>query len=95
MKQIIIHTDASCETQTRLGGWAVVLACGEQQRVLQGSAVDTTVNEMELTAVIQALKALKQAGSSVQLLTDSNYVARGVNEWLGKWIKHGWKNARQ
>ena len=91
---IIIHTDGSCETQTRLGGWAAVLQCGEHQRVLQGSASDTTVNAMELTAVIEALKALKQAGSSVQLFADSNYVVRGVNEWLSDWLKRGWKNAR-
>jgi ribonuclease HI len=94
MKQIVIHTDGSCETQTKLGGWAVVLQCGEHQRVLQGSAADTTVNAMELTAVIEALQALKQAGSSVQLFTDSNYVVRGVNEWLSDWLKRGWKNAR-
>jgi hypothetical protein len=49
---------------------------------------------MELTAVIEALKALKQAGSSVQLFSDSNYVVRGVNEWLSDWLKRGWKNAR-
>jgi ribonuclease HI len=94
MNPIVIHTDGSCETQTRLGGWAAVLQCGEHQRVLQGSATDTTVNAMELTAVIEALKALKQAGSSVQLFADSNYVVRGVNEWLADWIKRGWKNAR-
>ena len=94
MNQIIIHTDGSCETQTRLGGWAAILSCGEHQRVIQGSASDTTVNAMELMAVIEALKALKQAGSAVQLFSDSNYVVRGVNEWLADWIKRGWKNAR-
>ncbi|MDX2139461.1 MAG: ribonuclease H [Chloroflexota bacterium] len=94
MNPIIIHTDGSCETQTRLGGWSAVLQCGEHQRVLQGSASDTTVNAMELTAVIEGLKALKQAGSTVQLFSDSNYVVRGVNEWLSDWIKRGWKNAR-
>lgn len=94
MNAITIHTDGSCETQTRFGGWAAVLQCGDHQRVLQGSAVDTTVNAMELTAVIEALKALKQAGSSVRLFADSNYVVRGVNEWLSDWIKRGWKNAR-
>ncbi len=94
MNPIIIHTDGSCETQTRLGGWAAVLQCGEHQRVLQGSATDTTVNAMELTAVIEALKALKQPGSSVQLFSDSNYVVRGVNEWMADWLKRGWKNAR-
>ena len=94
MNPIIIHTDGSCETQTRLGGWAAILQCGEHRRVLQGSATDTTVNAMELTAVSEALKALKQAGSTVQLFTDSNYVVRGVNEWLPDWSKRDWKNAR-
>lgn len=94
MNPIMIHTDGSCETQTRLGGWAAVLSCGEHQRVLQGGEADTTVNAMELTAVIEALKALKQAGSTVQLFSDSNYVVRGVNEWLADWLKRGWKNAR-
>ena len=51
MNPITIHTDGSCETQTRLGGWAAVLQCGEHQRAIQGSTSDTTVNAMELTAV--------------------------------------------
>jgi ribonuclease HI len=89
MKQIVMHTDGSCATQTRLGGWAAVLSCGEHQRILQGSAADTTVNAMELTAVIEALKAPKQPESSVQLFTDSNYVTRGVNEWLPDWVARG------
>lgn len=94
MKPITIHTDGSCETQTRRGGWAAVLQCGEHERVLQGSAVNTTINAMELTAAIEALKALKQPGSAVQLFTDSNYVVRGVNEWLPDWMKRGWNNGR-
>ncbi|MBA3872614.1 MAG: ribonuclease HI [Anaerolineae bacterium] len=94
MNPIIIHTDGSCVTQTRLGGWAAVLQCGEHQRVIQGSTVDTTVNAIELNAVVEALKALKQSGSAVQLFTDSNYVVRGVNEWLSDWLQRGWKNAR-
>jgi ribonuclease HI len=94
MNPIIIHTDGSCETQSRVGGWAAVLQCGEHQRVLQGSPVDTTGNAMELTAVIEALKVLKHSSSTVQLFTDSNYVVCGVNEWLSDWLKRGWKNAR-
>jgi ribonuclease HI len=94
MNAIMIHTDGSCEIQTKLGGWAAILQCGEHQRVLQGRASDTTVNTMELTAVIEALKALKQPNSSVRLFSDSNYVVRGVNEWLSEWFKRDWKNAR-
>ena len=94
MNTITIHTDGSCETQTRLGGWAAVLQCGEHQRVLQGHATDTTVNVMELTAVIEALRAIKQAGSTVQVFADSNYVVKGINDWLSDWIARGWKNAQ-
>jgi ribonuclease HI len=91
---IVIHTDGSCETQTRLGGWAAILLRGEHQRVLHNGASDTTVNAMELTAVVEALSVLKHANSTAQLFTDSNYVVRGVNEWLSDWIQRGWKNAR-
>ena len=59
MKTITIYTDGSCQTQTRIGGWAVVLRCGDHRKVLTGNAADTTVNEMELTAVVNGLKALK------------------------------------
>jgi len=94
MNTITIHTDGRCETQTRLGGWAAVLQSGTHQRVLQGSATDTTVNMMELTAVIEALRAIKQASSTVQVFADSNYVVKGVNAWLSDWIKRGWKSAQ-
>lgn len=94
MNTITIHTDGSCETQTRLGGWAAVLQSGTHQRVLQGHATDTTVNVMELTAVIEALQAIKQAGSTVQVFADSNYVVKGVNAWLPEWITRGWKSAQ-
>lgn len=90
---ILIHTDGSCETQTRLGGWSAILQCGNHRRELSGSATDTTVNVMELTAAIEALAALKQSGATVQVFTDSNYVVKGVNEWLPDWIARGWKTA--
>ncbi len=93
MHDITIHTDGSCETQTRIGGWAAVLTSGQRERVLQGHAADTTVNAMELTAVIQALSALKKDGCTVTVCTDSNYVVKGVNEWLSDWIARGWLTA--
>src|SRR5690606_36368139 len=93
MNPIIIHTDGSCETQTRRGGWAAILQCGDHRRELNGSAVDTTVNVMELTAVIEAISALKQPGAAVQIIIDSNYVVKGINEWLPDWIARGWKTA--
>jgi ribonuclease HI len=91
---ITIHTDGSCETQTRIGGYAAILQCGEHRREIAGRAEDVTINVMELTAVIEALKVLKTAGQTVQVFTDSNYVAKGVNDWMPDWITRGWKTAR-
>jgi ribonuclease HI len=91
---ITIYTDGSCETQTRIGGYAAILQCGEHRREITGRVEDVTVNVMELTAVIAALKVLKTAGQTVQVFTDSNYVAKGVNDWMPDWITRGWKTAR-
>jgi ribonuclease HI len=93
MTEITIYTDGSCQTQTRIGGWAAVLSCEEHRKALSGSAMDTTVNAMELTAAVNGLNALKEAHQTVTLYTDSNYVARGVNEWLPDWIARGWLTA--
>jgi ribonuclease HI len=93
MQQITIYTDGSCQTQTRIGGWAAVLSCGEHRKVLSGSVADTTVNAMELTAAVNGLNAIKEAHQTVTLYTDSNYVARGINEWLPDWVACGWLTA--
>lgn len=93
MNEITIYTDGSCQTQTRIGGWAVVLRCGEHCKVLSGCVTDTTVNAMELTAVVNGLKALKTVSQTVTIYTDSKYVARGVNEWLPDWIARNWQTA--
>jgi len=93
MQQITIYTDGSCQTQTRIGGWAAVLSCGEHRKVLSGSVADATVNAMELTAAVNGLNALKEAHQTVTLYTDSNYVARGINEWLPDWVARGWLTA--
>ena len=90
MTTITIHTDGSCQTQTRVGGWAAVLTHGEHRKELSGSAADTTVNAMELTAAVNALAALKHPDQTVTLYTDSKYLARGVNEWLPNWIARDW-----
>ena len=94
METITLYTDGSCETQTRIGGWAAVLRCGSHHRVLQGSASETTVNAMELTAMIEGLAALKQPRQTVDVFTDSNYVVKGVNEWLSDWKARGWRSAK-
>jgi ribonuclease HI len=91
---IVLHTRGSCDPATKIGGWAAILQYGGHQRSLQGSAADTTVRLIELTAVIEAFSALKRTPSTVQLFTDSNYIVCGVNEWLSSWLNSGWKNAR-
>lgn len=93
MNEITIYTDGSCQTQTRIGGWAVVLRCGENCKILTGNASDTTVNAMELTAVVNGLKALKTVNQTVTIYTDSKYVSRGINEWLPDWVARGWQTA--
>jgi ribonuclease HI len=89
---VIIYTDGACKGNPGLGGWGVVLRFGENEKHLFGGAKDTTNNRMEMTAVIEALKALKTS-CNVDLYTDSQYVNRGVNEWLSNWKKSGWKTA--
>ena len=89
---VIIYTDGACKGNPGLGGWGVVLRVGENEKHLFGGAKDTTNNRMEMTAVIEALKALKTS-CNVDLYTDSQYVNRGVNEWLSNWKKSGWKTA--
>jgi ribonuclease HI len=87
-----IYTDGACKGNPGPGGWGVVLQYGENAKHLFGGEPETTNNRMEMTAVIEALKALK-TGCQVDLFTDSQYVNRGVNEWLMNWKKSGWKTA--
>lgn len=90
MKKVIIHSDGGAEPNPGHGGWAAVLQYGAHERVLQGYAPDTTNNRMELTAAIEALKALKEP-CEVEFFTDSQYVQKGISQWIGKWILQGWQ----
>ena len=89
---VIIYTDGAYKGNPGLGGWGVVLRSGEREKHLYGGEKNTTNNRMEMMAVIEALKALKSS-CHIQLFTDSQYVNRGVNEWLQNWKKAGWKTA--
>ncbi len=89
---IVIYTDGACKGNPGPGGWGAVLRSGSHEKHLHGGAEHTTNNRMEISAVIHALKALRQA-SSVELWTDSQYVQKGVTEWLEGWKKRGWKTA--
>ena len=97
---ITIHTDGSCinnGSPFAFGGWAAILDYPQEQRRLSGKVEPTTSNRMELTAVIEALKAIRSDWADAHALvhTDSNYVARGCNEWLQGWKARGWVNAQK
>ena len=91
MKEVIIYTDGACSGNPGPGGWGAILKYGEALKELSGGDGCTTNNRMELTAVISALKALKEP-CSVKLHTDSQYIANATNEgWLRAWKAKGWK----
>ena len=87
-----IYTDGACKGNPGPGGWGALLRSGGHERELFGGDPATTNNRMELTAVIRALAALKQA-SKVEVYTDSEYVMKGITEWLAAWKRRGWKTA--
>jgi len=89
---IEIWTDGACRGNPGPGGWGALLVSGAHRRELHGGALDTTNNRMELTAVIEALAAVKQP-SHLVIHTDSQYVKLGISEWLAQWQKRGWKTA--
>lgn len=92
MSVIEIYTDGACRGNPGRGGWGATLRYGEHYRELSGAEAQTTNNRMELTAVIEALRALKRH-SKVALYTDSEYVRRGITEWVSAWKQRGWKTA--
>lgn len=93
-KNVIIYTDGACSNNPGKGGWGAVLIYGEHQKKINGYEPETTNNRMELMAVIQALKHLKQA-CRVDLYTDSKYVQQGMLSWLENWKKNNWKNSQK
>jgi ribonuclease HI len=89
---IEIYTDGACRGNPGPGGWAALLLLGEHEREISGAEALTTNNRMELTAVIRALEALKRPVQA-RVYTDSEYVRRGVTEWLAAWKVRGWRTA--
>jgi ribonuclease HI len=87
-----IYTDGACRGNPGPGGWAAVLSTGAREKEISGAQLQTTNNRMELQAVIEALQALKRP-LQVRLYTDSQYVRRGILEWLPQWKERGWKTA--
>ena len=91
---IIIYTDGACRGNPGPGGWGALLQAGPHEKALCGGDAHTTNNRMELTAVIRALQALKRP-SAVQIHTDSQYVQKGISEWIHNWKRRGWLTANK
>ena len=89
---IKIYTDGSCLENPGNGGWAAIIIDDEKKTQIKGSKKNTTNNQMELLAPIEALKKIPN-GSKIEIFTDSKYVKSGITEWIHNWKKNGWKTA--
>jgi ribonuclease HI len=92
MSRVEIYTDGACRGNPGPGGWGALLSTGEREKELSGAEKLTTNNRMELTAVIRALEALKRPSEAL-IYTDSEYVRKGITEWVKNWKARGWKTA--
>ncbi len=92
MKHVEIFTDGGCQGNPGPGGWGVVLRYATSEKYLSGAERDTTNNRMELQAVIEGLRALKYP-CNVDITTDSQYVRKGITEWIQQWKLRQWKTA--
>ena len=88
---IKIYTDGACSGNPGRGGWAAIIIDGEKIEKISGTSENTTNNRMELLAVISALKYVKE--QNIELFTDSKYTKDGIEKWILKWKKNGWKTA--
>jgi ribonuclease HI len=91
-KRIELYTDGACKGNPGPGGWGVLMRYGSVEKELCGGEANTTNNRMEMLAVISGLEAIKRA-SKVLITTDSQYVLKGINEWIEGWKARGWKTA--
>lgn len=89
---VTMYTDGACRGNPGPGGWGVVLVSGENEREIYGGVADTTNNRMELVAAIRGLAALKRR-CRVIVYTDSEYLRKGITEWLAQWQARGWRTA--
>lgn len=92
MQRVEVYTDGACKGNPGPGGWGAYLVMGDAEKELHGGERETTNNRMELMAAIKGLQALTRP-CDVVLTTDSQYVMKGINEWMANWKKRGWKTA--
>ena len=88
--KVMIYTDGACSGNPGPGGWGAILRFGSKEKELSGSEKSTTNNRMELTAAVMAFRALKES-CQVEIFTDSEYLKRGITEWIDNWKKLGWR----
>ena len=94
MNEVTIYTDGACSGNPGKGGWGAILINAKETKYMSGSKQLTTNNQMELTATIEALKAILKP-SNIALYTDSQYVKNGITSWIFNWKKNGWKTANK
>ena len=87
-----LYTDGACKGNPGIGGWGVLIQTGNNSNELKGFRLDTTNNQMELMAVIKGLEAIEK-NTSLEIITDSQYVMNGMKQWIINWKKNGWKTA--
>ncbi len=94
MKEIVLYTDGACSGNPGMGGWGAILSYQGREKILSGGEMMTTNNRMELTAVIEGLKAIKE-GCKVDIYSDSAYVVNAfLQDWISKWRSNGWRSSK-
>lgn len=91
-KTVVIHSDGACQGNPGPGGWAAIMRYGKHCLEISGYEANTTNNRMEMRAVIEALRTLTRT-SQVELYTDSEYLRKGITEWVLSWMRRGWKTS--
>ncbi len=94
MKTVQIFTDGACQGNPGKGGWGVLLRYHDQEKTLSGAEAETTNNRMEMMAAIQGLEALKYP-CQVKLITDSQYLKKGITEWITQWQRKNWQTRQK
>ena len=90
LPEVVIYTDGACDPNPGRGGWAALIITANRKMEISGREDESTNNRMELTAAIRALRSLKEP-SSVTIYTDSQYLQKGIGEWLPGWIRKNWR----
>ena len=90
---IKVYTDGACRGNPGPGGWGVYIQLNDEEKYLYGGNPETTNNQMEMQAALEALKYLKDKNDVIELYTDSNYLRQGITEWIHKWKLNNWRTA--